>query len=796
MNRRRFLSAVGTTAVLPAAVPAAMAEAAAPQSARQSITLNGVWERYVAGTRTGTVEVPSSLRPSGHYRLRRSVVLPKLQFSERAVLCFEAIQNHGRVFVNGTELGGTIPYLPHEFDMTKQAREGSNVVEVAITDLGMDASGAGADETWLTVNPGWEGYGGIVRPASVEIRPATYIENVRLGYQLAPGYTGAACRATVFLNADAARTGEVVVTLSRRGTVLARAAQKVNAAAGASAAELAFELRDPDLWSPEAPNLYELTAALHTAAGEDAYRTRTGFREIAIRGRGFELNGAPLVLNGICRHDLWKDQGYTLSRAQMERDMRAIKTLGANYIRLVHYPHNRYILELADELGLLVTDEPGFWGMDFRTMPWARAELGLRLVEGMVRRDWNSPSVCAWLLGNESHFSVEYLRKGKEICRKLDPLARPVSFANSMRKEVAKPIFEEGGMDFFDDHPYTFDIAEFEKIAEFYGPSKPLLFTEWGGRELGQSAYIMPKSVDLLMEMTKKGTLAGHAFWSWQDLPEFTRIDMEMRDGILESGVVTEDREPREFVYVELARLYAGRPQVDLPVSEAPVLTPLRRTPWTPRSQFTPVSLAPVASDARAAKAWADFEHRMAEFAAKRYSSDHWARNGGRFLLWKPQRLEILGAEFAVPEVEGWVRPAVVTPEFPELVIPLGLTATRLHFLGHVTCPDGYPIAGERGQAAGSYEVRYADGSSTVVPLRAGIEVARANLIDSATRFDPVAAAAQRAFCFVKGWEREHYQGLLFSLPVENKRIDSVRWRLAGDQPMLLFAITAERAEV
>ena len=139
------------------------------------------------------------------------------------------------------------------------------------------------------------------------------------------------------------------------------------------------------------------------------------------------------------------------------------------------------------------------------------------------------------------------------------------------------------------------------------------------------------------------------------------------------------------------------------------------------------------------------------------------------------------------------MRPIVLTPEFPEVEIPVNLAAARLHFLGHVTCPDGYPIRGKRGDAAGSYEVRYAGGGSREVPLRAGIEVARANIIESATRFEPVATASQRALFFVKDWAREQYQGLLFSLAVENKPIESIRWRLAGDQPMLLFALTAEQ---
>jgi hypothetical protein len=782
MNRRQFLSAAGTAAVTPLAVaPAAVAETAAPAPARHEISLNGTWERTVAGARAGTVEVPASLRPSGYYRLKRNFTLPKLKPTERAVLHFEAVLCHGRVFANGAELGTTIPYVPHEFDMTRQAREGSNTLEVAITDLGTDPSGAGGDETWLAVNAGWEGSGGLVRPAWVEIRPATYIDNLRLGYKLAAGYTSAACSATVFLSSNVARTGEVTVTLSRGGRVVAHAAKTVSAPAGDSETEVTFELSDPALWSPEQPNLYELAAALRTEAGEDEFRTSTGFREITIRGSYFELNGERIVLNGICRHDLWLDQGYTLTRAQMERDMRAIKALGANYVRLVHYPHDRYIVALANELGLMVSEEPGFWGMDFTTMPRSRAELGLKLVEKLVRRDWNAPAVFAWLLGNESEFTVEYLRQGKELCRKLDPLARPVSIANSMPAAKAKPICEQAGMDFFDDHPYTFNIAEFERIAAFYGQGKPLLFTEWGGRELGQSELIMPKTVDLLLKMAEKGTLAGHAFWSWQDLPQFTRIDMEMQDGILESGVVTENREPRQFVYAELARLYAGRWHVDLPVGEAPVATPLRHAPWTSRGRFTPVNLAALATSDRAAKAWTDLERRVEKYV------------GERFLLWKPQEIEIMGARFVMPQVDGWVHPIVLTPELPEVEIPVGLTATRLHFLGNVTCPDGFPIQGARGDAAGSYQVRYADGTSREVPLRAGIEVARANLIEAASRFDPVATHAQRAFWFVKDWAREHYQGLLFSLPVENRRIESVRWRLAGDQPMLLFALTAEQ---
>ena len=84
-----------------------------------------------------------------------------------------------------------------------------------------------------------------------------------------------------------------------------------------------------------------------------------------------------LVLKGVARHDMWKEQGFTLTRRQMEQDMRMIKAMGANFIRQVHYPHHRYLTDLADEYGLLISEEPGYWNMDFQTMPRTMIESGV-----------------------------------------------------------------------------------------------------------------------------------------------------------------------------------------------------------------------------------------------------------------------------------------------------------------------------------------------------------------------------------------------------------------------------------
>ena len=307
----------GMFAVLPALSQArALLQGLADHRSR--VDLNGEWERHVNGALFDLVRVPSSRRPLGYYRLKRTFLLPKLSSQQRAVLHFDAIAYHGRVFVNEAELGTMGPYVPYEFDFTAEAREGSNRLELAIADLIPDPTGAGRDEIELGVNPGWEGYGGIIRDVYVEVRPAAFIDNIRFGYKLDKAYSSASCEVRLHLSSLLRTSGQVEVTLYQGKAAVAKATRAAEIPQGNSESAVTFELKAPLLWSPDQPNLYELVAQLKTDSGLDEFSCRTGFRDIAIRGRTFELNGQPLVLNGVCRHDMWKDQGFTLSREQME----------------------------------------------------------------------------------------------------------------------------------------------------------------------------------------------------------------------------------------------------------------------------------------------------------------------------------------------------------------------------------------------------------------------------------------------------------------------------------------------
>ena len=212
---------------------------------------------------------------------------------------------------------------------------------------------------------------------------------------------------------------------------------------------MSFQVNAPSLWSPDVPNLYQLRAMVRTAGGEHHWQCRTGFREVAIRSTRFELNGEPIALRGICRMELWKDQGFTMTQQQRAQDMAGIKKMGANFVRLQPFPHDRGIIDLADELGLLVSEEPGYWWADFRKCPRSFIDLGLNILERNIRRDWNSPSVMFWLLGNESYFTVSYLKEAKALCNRVDPILRPVSIAHENAELAdAKKLFDDSGNGF------------------------------------------------------------------------------------------------------------------------------------------------------------------------------------------------------------------------------------------------------------------------------------------------------------------------------------------------------------
>src|ERR1019366_5428352 len=193
---------------------------------------------------------------------------------------------------------------------------------------------------------------------------------------------------------------------------------------------------------------------------------------------------------------------------------------------------------------------------------------------------------------------------------------------------------------------------------------------------------------------------------------------------------------------------------------------------------------------------WAAFETALAKFwKTVPMGDDQWQRTGGQFLLWQKAAVEIAAAPFRSPVIDDHIRPLVLTAEVPEMTIPIDQSRAKLHILGQVTFPTGYPLEGRHGEAVAVSSLQYASGKTQDFPVRNGIEVAQSNRIHVATRIAPVATAAQPVLEFAKDVTRERYQVLLWSIPTdEHGRIIALRCKLNNQQPALAtFAITAER---
>ncbi len=415
----------------------------------RTLSLNGYWDWHLPHGPTIARKVPSCYTCVGQAVFERDFELDLAQH-ERAFLCFEGIHYTGAVSLNGSPLGEMLPYVPYRFEITDRLGGRKNRLEVTVNDIIAEYGPTG----------GWEDYGGISRDVSIEVRDRILVEDLQWLTTLGPG--SARCNLTAWCSSaggrqpDGRRAGATIhLSLSRNGAVAHEESRKLDLA-GSASSTFNFDLAHPDLWSPEAPNLYQLEVSLTAGTLRDERRLAVGIRELRVDGSRFLLNGREIFLKGVARHEMWGDDGFCLTEAQIEEDLGLIKRMGANFVRLVHYPHSRKTVETADRIGLLVSEEPGLWWSDMADpVITGRA---LEIVRRTVLRDRNSPSVAAWLFFNECILKNArgYLVKGRDLCRSLDP-SRLISGANCVDSQEAKTVFDECGFDFYTQHPYSYE---------------------------------------------------------------------------------------------------------------------------------------------------------------------------------------------------------------------------------------------------------------------------------------------------------------------------------------------------
>jgi beta-galactosidase len=413
---------------------------------------------------TAPPNVPDQ-NPTGLYRTRFEV--PAAWDGRRIVLQIGGAESVLYVWVNGQAVGmGKDSRLPQEFDVTDHVHAGAdNLLACAVVKWSDASFIEDQDQWWM---------GGIHRDVRLYSTARTWLADIsaragldddykdgrlsltaRLGFRGEPedGYT---------IDAQLWDGDAPVLAEPLKGSVKA-ATKGFNPYRGPlGEVTLSTGVPAPRLWSSEAPNLYTLVVALRDAEGElvEATSCRVGFRRVELGDRELLINGKPVLIRGMNRHEHDPVRGKAVTRESMIADIELMKQFNVNAVRTSHYPNAEAWYDLCDAYGLYLVDEANLEAHCFLlTLCHDRryASQFLERVVRMVERDKNHPSVIVWSLGNESGYGANHDAMAGWV-RKADP---------------SRPLHYEGAVWGWEQHPAGAPASDL--ICPMYAPIEDIV---------------------------------------------------------------------------------------------------------------------------------------------------------------------------------------------------------------------------------------------------------------------------------------------------------------------------------
>ena len=331
--------------------------------------------------------------PVGSYR--REFTLPTQWDGRDIYVRFNGVSHGYYLWVNGQQVGySEDSYLPSEFKLTDYVKPGKNTIAVQVFRF---TSGS-----FLECQDHWR-FSGIHRDVFLWSAPKTQIRDYFFQTDLDEQYIDAQVDIDIKLTGKNLSKGKLTAKILDKGVVIAQQSMQ-KPLAGIN--RLSMHVSNPQKWSAEIPYLYDLVLTLENGKNTiDIRGGKVGFKEVSIAANGALLiNGKRMVFHGVNRHDHSEINGRTVSKEEMENDIKTMKRLNINAVRTSHYPNNLYFYELCNKHGLYVLAEANLE---------THGNTGLSEVEifrkPMVERNenhvkWmkNHVSIFMWSYGNES----------------------------------------------------------------------------------------------------------------------------------------------------------------------------------------------------------------------------------------------------------------------------------------------------------------------------------------------------------------------------------------------------------
>ncbi len=480
--------------------------------------------------------VPEENNHVGTYR--KEIVLPAAWRGKDIVAHFGSVTSNISLYVNGKFVGySEDSKLEAEFNLTKYLKPGKNIIAFQVFRW--------CDGSYLEDQDFWR-FSGVGRDCYLYARNKTHIKDLKVIPDLDKDYKDGSLE----VNLDIQGKANVKITLSdAEGHAVA---EKEVSASGKTTSTI--EVLNPLKWTAETPNLYNLTAEVKQGNKVlEVIPVKVGFRKIEKINNQLCINGKPILIKGVNRHELDPDGGYVVSKERMIQDILMMKKFNVNAVRTCHYPNNSIWYDLCDEYGLYVVAEANVesHGMGFGDPSLAKntkyAKAHMERNQRNVLRNFNHPAVIIWSLGNEAGFGKNF-----EDCYKW------VKGYDKSRLVQYEKAEQNDYTDIF--CPMYYDYKSSEEYSKATDKTKPLIQCEYA-HAMGNSQGGFKEYWDLIR---KYPMYQGGFIWDFVD----QSIHWKDKDGIsiyayggdfnpydhsdnnfLDNGLISPDRKPNPHYY-------------------------------------------------------------------------------------------------------------------------------------------------------------------------------------------------------------------------------------------------------
>ncbi len=503
------------------------------------------WE--MAGYSPATYDQPDNA--SAFYRTRFEV--PASWAGRRVLINFDGVQNGAEIWLNGQPVNVIEPscgranyhesgWTPWQADLTSQVKFGEkNLLALRVTKNTKSACLDSGDYFFL---------GGVYRPVTLFSVPGTHIKDITITTPLLPDGKAEVCVALKVTGGQSSAT-------MRLGDFDVMSAQ-----VGADGTvKLVQTVESPRLWSAEHPNLYPLTIELVDSKGNviETITRRVGIREVSIKNGVYMINGVPVKITGMCRHDLDLDHGTAVGEDIWRKDLELMRSANINSVRTSHYPYGAGFYDLCDEMGFYVLGEiPYCW---CPTNDIGLEPAFLQRAREAVARDKNHACIVMWGIGNEN-VRGQNLQTVADLVKKLDP-TRP-RLVSCMPADLY-------GVEIDDEHYIRPEVIKTHAADKERRAKWPFLYSEcpniWDVRYAADFGVLdlWAAVIDRTWAVTwDEDGLMGHHTWEWQDRAVADKCptkhyNFEPETGVqyLKSkGIVDGNRNPRpEYYHMKMA---------------------------------------------------------------------------------------------------------------------------------------------------------------------------------------------------------------------------------------------------